>query len=417
MMALKKAFQRLAVWWVLTGWSALYVSIAAQTPVITVRFANAQNDCVTQEYCLDVEFKSDTPDQEVFGMNVRFFYDDQILELIDFRDFQGGYGAVAPDPPIIFTSEPAGPALFNFEGPAEFINGAIQLVNTGAEPIILDTENWSKIFQICFDVDGPIANLDTFCPAVVWDLEQDPTNGGFLAGDDGVVITMVDPDPNNESYAADENVVQFNWEYIGDGTAPYGQPVDLECSNINCALPVALLSFKGSSTENGHLLEWQTTNEIHASGFEVQKSYNRTSWTIIGFEAANNQAMEISKYGFVDYHPASGNNYYRLRQLDSDGRSTFSSIINIPGFSTSSEYPLILYPNPIQSGHLFVNTPAVQDAEVDIQLINPQGQIIRQTRMEPSGSYIDISGLPAGVYLVRVNFLSQHLTRKVTIFP
>ena len=123
-MRLKIAIWNIPLWAVLSGLSLFHIALEAQIPVITVRFANPQNDCVTQEYCLDVELRSDITDQELFGMNVRFFYDDDVLEFVDFRDYQGGYDAVAPDPPIISTSEPAGPALFNFPGAAEFVNGA-----------------------------------------------------------------------------------------------------------------------------------------------------------------------------------------------------------------------------------------------------------------------------------------------------
>jgi hypothetical protein len=216
-------------------------SLSAQTPVITVRFANPQYDCDNEEYCLDVEFQSDTPGQELFGMNIRFFYDDDVLELIDFRDFQGGYGPFLPNPPQISTSPTAGPALFNFAGPAEFINGAMQKVNANAPPIIISTTGWTKLFQMCFSVDDPNVDLDNFCPSVVWDLEQDPSLGGFLIGDDGVVITVVNPDPNLDSAPANENVVQFNWEYIGAGDPPYGQPIETDCIALACGAEITLV--------------------------------------------------------------------------------------------------------------------------------------------------------------------------------
>ena len=98
LMRLKIAIWNIPLWAVLSGLSLFHIALEAQIPVITVRFANPQNDCVTQEYCLDVELRSDITDQELFGMNVRFFYDDDVLEFVDFRDYQGGYDAVAPDP-------------------------------------------------------------------------------------------------------------------------------------------------------------------------------------------------------------------------------------------------------------------------------------------------------------------------------
>lgn len=92
-------------------------------------------------------------------MNVRFFYPDAIMELDGFTDFQGGYGPVSPNPPTVIQSGPGfGTTFFGFPAPgvADFVNGAIQLVDGMAPPIILDTVIWTKLFQICFTLDGPI---------------------------------------------------------------------------------------------------------------------------------------------------------------------------------------------------------------------------------------------------------------------
>jgi hypothetical protein len=206
-------------------------------PNVTVRLANPQYNCVTNEYCLDVEFQSDISDQELFGMNVRFFYEDQVLELINFRDFQGGYGPVAPNPPQVLTS----PAAFGYDyfgfgipgnGAADWVNGAIQLVDENQTPIYISTSGWTKLFQICFTIDDPDPDSLNFCPSVVWDLEMNPADGGYLAGDDGVVMTIA-TGVQGESIPAFEHVDQFNWEYTGDGLAPpYGEPVEMSCISI-----------------------------------------------------------------------------------------------------------------------------------------------------------------------------------------
>ena len=210
--------------------------LKAQFPEITIRFTNPQYDCVSGEYCLDIEFQSDSPGEELFGINVRFFYDNTVLDFLDFRNFEGGYGPFAPNPPNESPSGPAGPALFNFDGGATFVNGAIQLVNTSATPIIIpDDGSWVKIFQMCFDVIDPNANLDDFCPSIVWDLQENSANGGYLVGDDGVVMTVVTPDPNVNSAPADVQVIQYNWAYSGDGaTSPFGVPTQDVCISIRC---------------------------------------------------------------------------------------------------------------------------------------------------------------------------------------
>lgn len=414
-MRLKIAIRNIPFWALLSGLSLFHIAMTAQAPVITVRFANPQNDCVTQEYCLDVEFKSDTTDQELFGMNVRFFYDDDVLEFVDFRDYQGGYGAVIPDPPIISTSEPAGPALFNFEGAAEFVNGAIQLVNLGPPPIILDTTTWSKLFQICFLVDDPNANLDTFCPSVVWDLEQNPLNGGFLAGDDGVVITVVDPDPNNESLSADENVVQFNWQYIGNGQAPFGEPVDSVCSNINCALPLTLLSFTGQALKEGNLLQWQTSHEIYVAGFQIQRSSDKMAWKNLGYLEASGLGSDTQEYSFLDPLHEEGICYYRLIQLDQDGKTRPSGLVVISNPNHSNQPTLSVYPNPSIEGRIYINWSHGDLQGSIVQLIDGTGQVVKQLDFIQSGIELDISMLPAGVYLVSVATDNGRLLTRIVI--
>lgn len=203
-------------------------------PNITVRFNNPTFDCNTDKYCADVEFQSDLPGYQLFGMNVRFWYDDSVLELANFTGFLGGYSAVTPNPPDKFTSTSAGPAWFNFVGAAENISGGVQLTNEGAADIIIPTTGWAKVFQVCFVVDASNPNVNSFCPSLVWDKESNPANGGFIPNSDGVVITLRPPG-GGTSVPATEYASQFNWQYSGSGNAPYGIPNSNNCGSINCA--------------------------------------------------------------------------------------------------------------------------------------------------------------------------------------
>ena len=207
------------------------VGALAQLPVVTVRFANPQYNCATQTYCLDVEFQSNTADKQLYGMNVRFFYDDAVLEYESMGNFETGYSAVAPSPPQISTGNAgSGALLFGFPAnhPFEFVNGAIQL--TGTSSLMISTTSWTRVFSVCFHVDDPAAlNVGSFCPSLVWDLEYNPANGGWLAGDDGIVITVVAPPPvfSSETTEAD---VHFNWQFdASPEVRPYGNPVSITC--------------------------------------------------------------------------------------------------------------------------------------------------------------------------------------------
>ncbi|HEY3384878.1 MAG TPA: hypothetical protein VGK46_00120, partial [Saprospiraceae bacterium] len=210
---------------------------------IIVRFSNPQFDIPSEEYCVDVEFQSLGDDEELFGMNVRFFYEESVLELIDFRDFQGAYDVVGT--PILFTSPPTfGYDYFGLGVPGnsaiDFVNGAIQLTDENSPPLIISSTGWTKLFQVCFTIDAPDPDSLHFCPSIIWDLEQNPANGGYLSGDDGVVITLT-TEVIGVTEAADEQVVQYNWEYIGNGSAPpFGQPVETDCNNISFLPPFVI---------------------------------------------------------------------------------------------------------------------------------------------------------------------------------
>jgi len=230
----RKIFLPLLFSLVITGFLA-----AAQSPlpVVTVRFNNPQYDCPTQTYCLDVEFKSnsDAASQQLFGMNVRFYYDDNILEFLSLGDFSPGWAMT--DPPVIETGPPGSGNNFGITGPLEWFNGTVNLVDF---PSVDLTTEYQKLFNVCFHVDDPNSvKIDEFCPSVIWDLQLDPEMGGFQLGDDGVVITLVDYIGGNESTPTTENVEQFNWQYdlIGD---MYGHTVKTVCISTICGYVIPL---------------------------------------------------------------------------------------------------------------------------------------------------------------------------------
>ncbi|MCO6477172.1 MAG: DUF11 domain-containing protein [Phaeodactylibacter sp.] len=275
-------------------------ALSAQ-PVITARFANPQYNCDNGEYCLDVEFQSDTPGQEIFGINLRFFYDQGQLTLINTRDFQGGYtgagGANPYVPPANNLASGAGPVLFNFTHPtATFVNGSISKTNSGATPIFVSTTGWTKLFQVCFSVDDPGADLDNFCPNIVWDLEFDPANGGFPAGDDGLVITVVNPDPNFDSSPTIENVEQFNWEYFDPGQTtvpPFGFLTEDVCISTRC-IDVSI--------------DIEVDNAMPASGNQVV--FTVTLANAAGFDDAENILVDVPlPSGFTSLIDNGGGSY------------------------------------------------------------------------------------------------------------
>jgi hypothetical protein len=212
-------------------------------PKLSVRFTKPVFECPTKNYCLDVEFLSDTPDQVIYGVNVRFFYDDAILEYLGMDDFHPNYEGVTNE---VFQFPAGSGTDFGFGGALEWVNGTVQLVSNNV-PLIVSTDNanWTRLFRVCFHVDDPNSlGIFSFCPSIAWDRLLNPPppeqgTAGLLPGDDGVVVTLVDPTYQQDSSPTDEIVVQFNWAYdVTEVTVGY--PVKETCIPTECGTPLPL---------------------------------------------------------------------------------------------------------------------------------------------------------------------------------
>jgi len=181
------------------------MSAFPQLPVVKARFANPQFEEKSGTYRLDVEFQSDQPGLELYGVNVRFLFDNALLQFRSFGDFTGNYSSLAK--PQVITGEASSGGVFGFRGEAGFVNGAVQLKNQ-TTPVRLNSTEWTRLFSATFQVLDPdiFLTADESLPFLVWDLKA-PEEGGFMNGDDGLVITAVDPSPKMDSAPVTEMAV------------------------------------------------------------------------------------------------------------------------------------------------------------------------------------------------------------------
>ena len=123
-----------------------------------------------------------------------------------------------------------------------------------------------------------------------------------------------------------------NNSLTGNGTLylpGQGQLIGISVGNfagvtINGFLPVELLSFTSRSSPSGINLHWVTATETNNQGFEIQRlDVASRQWELIGWKDGNYNYNGILNYHFTDVSPSPGVNYYRLRQLDFDGKYKF----------------------------------------------------------------------------------------------
>jgi hypothetical protein len=96
-------------------------------------------------------------------------------------------------------------------------------------------------------------------------------------------------------------------------------------------LPVELTYFEGTATEDDVLLEWQTATEVNNYGFDVERrSSSLIEWDKIGFVQGHGTTNSPKNYEFTDSElPNSESVDYRLKQIDNDGKFTYSKVITV----------------------------------------------------------------------------------------
>jgi hypothetical protein len=138
-------------------------------------------------------------------------------------------------------------------------------------------------------------------------------------------------------------------------------------------LPVELLNFDARLTPEGTVdLTWATAMEVNNKLFTVERSQDGMTYTTVTEVAgAGNSNVELN-YSAVDPHPFTGTSYYRLRQTDDNGQSTYSrvAVINMAASAT-----LQLYPNPARTT-LRLSYSTASPGPVLMRIVDAGGRVL-----------------------------------------
>lgn len=175
------------------------------------------------------------------------------------------------------------------------------------------------------------------------------------------------------------------------GTAADGYFDDLSLTHSS-TLPVTLLTFEAFPTDETILLRWQTSEENSNDFFTIEKSENGIYWEAIGIVEGAKTSDQLLSYSFTDNAPATGFQYYRLKQTDADGTSTYSQMIS----ADYSSVELTAFPNPT-SGTIHLLTPNAHDGVVRIFSVTGQEVFFKETGLGTIHT-LDLTNIVSGIY-------------------
>ncbi len=148
--------------------------------------------------------------------------------------------------------------------------------------------------------------------------------------------------------------------------------------------------YQATKVEAGVKIEWTTANETNSSHFDIERSVDGINFRKIASIAAQINSHTIHHYSTIDTKPARETNYYRLKQVDLDGKFTYTPLLVVSYNSVDVQF----YPNPV-ANTLFV------ESKSSIERITIQ-DLLGKTIMtiENPGKNVDLTGLSSGQYII-----------------
>jgi len=206
--------------------------------------------------------------------------------------------------------------------------------------------------------------------------------------------------------------ITVNGTYSGGGTF---------CSG---PLPVELVSFNATAEDNSVELKWKTETEVNNYGFEIERKVVSqqpliSNWEKIGFVQGNGNSNSPKEYSYEDKSPIGGNKFqYRLKQIDNDGKSEYSDIVEITVVPNKFELSQN-YPNPFNPSTRIKYQVAI-NSQVSLKVFDVLGNEVATLVNEekPAGNYeveFNASQLSSGVYFYKLTAGSFTDTKKMIL--
>jgi hypothetical protein len=259
--------------------------------------------------------------------------------------------------------------------------------------------NVAPVDPNCYPTKGDVMyryGSDPFALAATFDI---PANLGVYSC--WLPATTTGPPPPNQNFlevrihcynAADSNcVVAFDLFQIW---------TDEPCT------PVELTSFTAKIRNNNVVLNWQTATEVDNHGFEIERSSSVKGWQKIGFINGSGNSNSPKVYSYTDNTAANDKYIYRLKQIDANGKYSYSKEVEVD-MGTPSTYSLDQnYPNPFNPTTVISYQVPIQST-VQIDVFNSVGEIVRTLVNEvKEAGYYDVefnaASLSSGVYFYRI---------------
>jgi hypothetical protein len=171
-------------------------------------------------------------------------------------------------------------------------------------------------------------------------------------------------------------------------------------------LPIEISSFTASWQNKMPYLKWNADNTSNTKQFDVQRSLDGRSFLTVGQVSASDR----SNYRFSDNYMPTSTVYYRLQQVDKNGQTFYSNIVQL----TVSDKQFSIYPNPAQDFEIISFNRTIDKATIEVNDIT--GKVVITQTLNSTNTYkLNTQTLKNGFYLIKVNTTTGSYNEKLII--
>ena len=236
--------------------------------------------------------------------------------------------------------------------------------------------------------------------------------GGDLSISGGASANFTGSSTNTLSLGG-TGTVSGTWGGTGSGAAHinatfFSGGSIITVTNSSGPLPVKLISFTVSPISDGNLLNWVTSTEINNEKFEIERSVNGIDFIKVGQVDGSGNSNQIIKYSFIDRDAETRtlvSVYYRLKQIDFNGKSDYSDIIKVSKINLLEVAKPIVSPNPFLN-QIQIVLPNSSSDFVNLKITSMNGVSVLETSvLVGKSNNIDVNTeiLNPGIYILSVN--------------
>ena len=176
---------------------------------------------------------------------------------------------------------------------------------------------------------------------------------------------------------------------------------------VQAPLPVSLTQFNAKTESSSINLNWQTASETNNAFFEIERSTDVKVWETLARIDGKGTTNQSQNYTYLDQAPHKGINYYRLKQVDTDGIFAYSRVRDA---LIERNPDANVYPNPVSD---FLRISGISEV-AEVKITDLQGNTKFQKSIQQDVD-IDLKSFSEGVYLVRITDETTTKVRKIRV--